>query len=322
MEWVNLKARLLEKGSARVEGASVAAYLGQSTAGPGAGGSGSVFFTRGERRVRLPIREESPVVLLHRGGGVVTLVIDGENVEGTLEKVGLHCPRQAYVTISEQCIHRCRYCMVPFQQGRMKTVGELEARIRTVQNRIDAIAITSGVAANEGEEEKVTLSLVRRIRNLGIPIGVSIYPREETPGLLHAEGVKEVKFNVETATDRLFTQMCPGLDRDPMWRILDRSVALFGENHVFSNVIIGLGETDSEMVTSIENLADRGVIPVLRPLQPAAAVAHYPRVSARRLLSLYGQEEDILKKAGLDPRKARTMCLACTGCDLTPGRDT
>ncbi|MDD1678436.1 MAG: radical SAM protein [Methanomicrobiales archaeon] len=322
MEWVKLKAHLLENGSARVEGAPIDAYLGQSTAGPGAGGSGSAFFTRGEGRVRLSIQEDSPIVLLHRGEGVVTLAVDGETVEGTLEKVGLHCPRQAYVTINERCIHRCKYCMVPFQQGRMKTVEELEAHIRAIQNRIDAIAITSGVAANEGEEEKVTLSLVRRIRHLGIPIGVSIYPREETPGLLHVEGVEEVKFNLETATDHLFTRMCPGLDRDLIWRILDRSVTLFGENHVFSNVIIGLGETDSEMETCIEDLADRGVIPVLRPLQPAAAVAHYPRVSAGRLLSLCEREEAILKTAGLEPLEARTMCLACTGCDLTPGRDT
>jgi len=30
---------------------------------------------------------------------------------------------------------------------------------------------------------------------------------------------------------------------------------------------------------------------------------------------------DILKKYGLDVEVSQTMCLPCTGCDLTPGRD-
>ncbi|MDD1675915.1 MAG: radical SAM protein, partial [Methanomicrobiales archaeon] len=72
----------------------------------------------------------------------------------------------------------------------------------------------------------------------------------------------------------------------------------------------------------IEELAERGVIPILRPLQPAADVADYKRPSAKRLTYLCEREERILRRAGLDPRLARTMCLACTGCDLVPGRDT
>jgi len=322
MEWLELKACLLEKGAVRVEGEPVEEYLSRSTAGPGAGGPGSLFFSRKEGRVRQTIRADSPVTLYHHGRGKVTLLVNGEIVEGSLEKAALHCPRQAYVTISERCIHACRYCMVPFQNGRVKTVEELETRIGGVADRIDAIAITSGVARSVGEEEAITLSLVGRVRSLGIPIGVSIYPREGTPARLYAEGVEEVKFNLETATAPLFTRMCPGLDRDVLWRVLDDSVTLFGRNRVFSNVIVGLGETDTEMEGCIEELADRGVIPILRPLQPAAGVADYERPSAKRLTYLCEREERILRRAGLDPCQARTMCLACTGCDLVPGRDT
>jgi biotin synthase-related radical SAM superfamily protein len=321
MQWARLKAFLLETGAVRVEGEPVKDYLGRSTAGPGAGGPGSLFFSRGEGRVRLAIGRESPITLLHQGEGQVALQLGEEVVKGHLEKVALHCPRQAYVTISERCIFGCRYCMVPHQQGRVKTVEELEDRIRAVASTIDAIAITSGVADSVEKEEARTISLVRRVRPLGIPIGVSIYPQEETPERLHSEGVDEVKFNLETATDSLFKRMCPGLDRDLMWQVLDRSVELFGENRVFSNVIMGLGETDAELEECIRNLTDRGVIPVHRPLQPAADVADYSRPTAGRLLFFYEKEGRILTKAGLDPRKARTMCVACTGCDLVPGRN-
>jgi biotin synthase-related radical SAM superfamily protein len=321
VQWLKLKARLLESGGVRVEGVPVDAFLARSTAGPGAGGSGSIFFTTGKGRVRLSVRGESPVILFHHGEGRVTLRLGEEVVEGRLEPVALHCPRQAFITISERCTHGCRYCQVPAQKGRVKTVDEMEALIRGVADRIDAISITSGISEHPGEEEEITLSLVRKVRSLGIPIGVSIYPTEDTPARLYEAGVDEVKFNLETATAALFREMCPGLDRDQIQSVLDRSVVLFGRNHVFSNVIVGLGETDAELEECMEDLARRGVIPVLRPLQPAAAVAEYPRPSAKRLLHLYHREKEILERAGLDPRRARSMCVSCTGCDLVPGRE-
>ncbi|MDD1677785.1 MAG: radical SAM protein [Methanomicrobiales archaeon] len=321
MQWLKLKAILLEAGGVRLEGKPVDKYLARSTAGPGAGGPGSVFFTTGKGRVRLSLRPDSPISLLHRGDGRVTLQMGSEKVEGRLEKVALHCPRQAYLTISEGCIYGCRYCQVPAQQNRVKTVEEMVSLIRSVADRIDAIAITSGVTESPGEEERITLALVQRVRPLGIPIGVSIYPTRETPARLYEARVDEVKFNLETATEALFREMCPGLDRHLIQEVLDRSVILFGRNHVFSNVIVGLGESDTEMEECMQDLAGRGVIPVLRPLQPAAAIVQYPRPSAKRLLHLFRREQEILEKAGLDPGQALTMCVSCTGCDLVPGRD-
>ena len=62
-------------------------------------------------------------------------------------------------------------------------------------------------------------------------------------------------------------------------------------------------------------------IAVLRPLTPAGSLADRSRPSADRLLRLYKIHERILNGAGLDPGRALTMCAACTGCDLVPGRD-
>ena len=80
-----------------------------------------------------------------------------------------------------------------------------------------------------------------------------------------------------------------------LWQVLDRSVELFGKNRVFSNVIIGLGETDAEMEACIRKLTSHGVIPVLRPLNPVADLAGTPRPSAERLkkiLAIHGQALD------------------------------
>ncbi|MBP1928466.1 biotin synthase-related radical SAM superfamily protein [Methanolinea mesophila] len=321
MEWDELKAGILAAGSARITGLPADDYLAVSTAGPGAGGEGSVFFSVAGRRVRIPVEEEGTLVLEHRGSGIAVLCIGRECIEGILEPVALHCPRQAYITVSAGCIYHCRYCRVPALGGKRKSVAEIREMVGRVRDRIDAISITSGVAYDPKEEEKYVISVIRALAPFSVPIGVSIYPVFGTPDRLRAEGAAEVKFNVEAATDRIFRTMCPGLDRREILRILARSVEVFGKNRVYSNVIIGLGETDAEMEDCIGELAGMGVIPVLRPLNPAGELAGWARPSAERLLRLFRIHERILREKGLDPCSAVTMCSACTGCDMVPGRD-
>jgi biotin synthase-related radical SAM superfamily protein len=322
MNWSHLKARLLAAGSVRLSGEPVDRFVERSRAGPGAGGRGSVFFSIGSHRVRLSVDPESEIELVHGGEGRAELHLDGETIEGRLEAIALHCPRQAYITVSEGCIFRCSYCPVPFQEARVKSPEEVAALVESVAFEIDAISLTSGVVGSAEEDERRVLEVVRRLVGYGKPIGVSIYPLEDTPRRLHDLGVAEVKFNLETATKRLFEEHCPGLDREALCRALRKSVDLFGRNHVFSNVILGLGETDEEMEHCIEELCTLGVIPVVRPLTPAAGCAGHERPSAMRIEKICALHQRHLALAGLDPTAALTMCVACTGCDLVPGRDT
>jgi len=321
MQWEELKARLLEAGSARLSGEPAEDYLAKSTAGPGAGGKGSVFFAMGSHRVKLAINPTSPVEIAHRGGGVADLFFDDRQISGRLLQPGLHCPDQAFITVTEGCIFSCRYCSVPRLAGKRKTVKEIMDLVESVRHRVGAISLTSGVLESIGEEESYVCEVIDHLKFFGLPIGVSIYPTDQTPDKLHALGVTEVKFNIETATPELFAEMCPGLDYDCLWRVLDRSVELFGKGRVFSNVIVGLGETDAEMEACINRLTSHGVIPVLRPLNPVAGCAGRPRPSAGRLRKLFAIHRQALARAGLDTAGALTMCTTCAGCDLVPGRD-
>jgi biotin synthase-related radical SAM superfamily protein len=45
------------------------------------------------------------------------------------------------------------------------------------------------------------------------------------------------------------------------------------------------------------------------------------RPSASRLIAIFRMYARVLREEGLNPAEARTMCSACTGCDLVPGRD-
>jgi biotin synthase-related radical SAM superfamily protein len=321
MQWTALKAQLLAIGSARLTGEPAEQYIARSAAGPGAGGSGAIFFSMGSHRVKLAINPLSAIEIAHRGGGVADLYFEEKLIAGKLLEPGFHCPDQAFITVTGRCIFHCRYCSVPNLQADRKSIGEIVRMVESVRHRISSISITSGVLTSIEEEESYVLQVIEHLAFFNLPIGVSIYPTEKTPDRLKALGVAEVKFNIEAATPAIFSKMCPGLDYSLLWDVLDRSVELFGRNRVFSNVIIGLGETDGELDACIRKLTSRGVIPVLRPLNPVAEMAGIPRPSAERLEKIFSLHERALAAAHLDPKLALTMCTNCAGCDLVPGRD-
>jgi len=321
MPWKDLKARLLSIGTVQMAGEPAERYIARSAAGPGAGGSGAVFFAIGNYRVKLAVSPESSIEVFHHGSGTADLFFKGQRFSGHLLEPGFHCPDQAYITVTGSCIFSCRYCSVPRIGGKRKTIEEIKGMVESVRDRIHAISITSGVLTSIEEEEAFVLEVVENLTSYNLPIGVSIYPTAGTPDRLKNIGVAEVKFNIEAATPDLFSQMCPGLDYGLIWQVLDRSVQVFGKNRVFSNVIFGLGETDAELETCIKKLTSMGVIPVLRPLNPVAGLTGMRRPFAKRLIKIFTIHTRALAESGLDPRLAMTMCTNCTGCDLVPGRD-
>jgi biotin synthase-related radical SAM superfamily protein len=321
MQWKDLKARLLAVGQANLTGEPADQYIARSTAGPGAGGGGAFFFAKGSHRVKLSLNPLSSIEISHRGNGRADLFFEGQRIPGHLLEPGFHCPDQAFITVTGTCIFSCKYCSVPHIGGKRKDLQEILEMVESVRDRVHAISITSGVLSSIEEEETYVLDVVKHLSSFNLPVGVSIYPTATTPDLLKELGVAEVKFNLEAATPEIFSQMCPGLNYGLLWQVLDRSVKLFGKNRVFSNVIVGLGETDSELETCIKNLTSHGVIPVLRPLNPVSKLAGTPRPSAERLKKIFAIHKRALVEAGLDPRLAVTMCTNCAGCDLVPGKD-
>jgi len=315
-----LKAGLLEAGTAKITGGTEG-IISVSKAGPSSGEEGSVFFSSGNMRVRLSIADDSPVEIVITDRDYAVLKFEGEEVEGKVEPAALHCPRQAFITVSEGCIFRCRYCSVPTQEKKFKSPEDTERMIEGVLPDIDCISLTSGVIGSPEEDERRVLEVVKRVMRFGLPIGVSIYPLKETPKKLFDLGVLEVKFNLEAATEKLFQEICPEMEREQIMDALIESVRLFGKNRVFTNIILGAGESDSEMKACISELTSLGIIPVIRPLTPKAEMSDFKRPSKERILRISEYLSEELQKNGLDTKVAETMCTACTGCDLVPGRD-
>lgn len=318
--WTSLKAELLEIGTACITGEDASEYIAKSSSGPGAGGLGSVFFSNGKQRVKLNLSETSPVTLTHHKSGKTTLTLGSKTYEGFLEKPGMHCPNQAFLTVSASCIYSCSYCSVPKLKGKRKSISEIKTLIKQAGD-IKAVSLTSGVASSPEEEETYMLSVLDALQPFCHPVGVEIYPLNKTAEKLYKAGVSEVKFNLETATADLFEKNCRGLNRDIILNELKSAAALFGKGHVFTNVIFGLGETDEDIRTLLEELARIGVIVSLRPLSPKSGVLGMNRPTKERMLRLFKIQSEIHTAYHLNTGCAQTMCGLCTGCDLVPGCD-
>jgi biotin synthase-related radical SAM superfamily protein len=279
--------------------------------------------------VRLSINQSSPLKLVLTGGGGEVAVIEDmeEIVRGRLEPALCHCPDQAYITMSGRCIYDCKFCPVPKLQGEIKSIEKVVQMVDEAERsgRMKAISLTSSVAESSEAEVKRAVCLLKALRErYDLPIGVSVYPTRRSSEELYAAGATEVKYNLETPSPDIFKRCCPGLSMDQVLRSLEEAVSIFGENRVSSNLIIGLGESDNCIRFCASRLADIGVIPILRPISPhplRAGEVEVKRPSAERLLSLAKMMRKVLDERGLRADKAETMCLPCTGCDITPHRD-
>ncbi len=190
---------------------------------------------------------------------------------------------------------------------------------------LSAISLTSGVARSPDDEVRRVAAVVRSLtREYDLPIGVSVYPTSASSEELYAAGASEVKYNVETMDPGIFARVCPELSHAYVLNALEHAVDIFGRNRVTSNVILGLGESDASVRKGVETLTEMGVIPILRPISPhplRRGEIDVARPDAARLIRLGVMLRETLDRYGLRADRGRTMCLPCTGCDLTPHRD-
>jgi biotin synthase-related radical SAM superfamily protein len=323
-----IKAELLSVGTVDVD-ETLLPPSRTSTAGPGMGRQ-SIFFKSGGLRVRLEVNAQSPLKMVRKNGHVVIERDHQEMVEGDIEEVVAHCPDQVYITISERCAYNCQFCSVPKSRGRIKTIGEIIGIVENAKKmgRLNVIALTSGIATSPDDEIDRVVEVVKALAPYKVPIGVAVHPADNSSQRLKDAGVTEVKYSVETMDREIFDRMCKGRKGHTLDFILESlrdAVRVFGRNRVSSNIIIGLGETDECVRQGVEYLVQMGVIPILRPITISPLrkeeLKMATRPSSERLLKLTKMTREMLEKYGLRVDMAQTMCLACTGCDLTPGHD-
>lgn len=147
-------------------------------------------------------------------------------------------------------------------------------------------------------------------------------PRERLEQLLRL-GVDRVCFALDAATPTAFSEVKGGGVGGPYqwerhWEALREALRVFGPGRVTTHLIVGLGETEEEMLATIRRLTDRGVLPSLFALTPvpgtrmeaysAPSVAAYRRLQLGRHLIASGlgrfedmtfNEQGVLKSLGV-----------------------
>lgn len=316
------KAYLISVGTVELQDSAPGGSA--STAGPSAG-EGSIFFRSGDRIVRLTVAP-GPLRLLRDGDEHLIIERGRVVARGHLVEPLLHCPDQAYITVSESCIYDCRFCAVPKLMGPTKSkerVIEMVRRAATT-GRLRAISLTSGVEISPEHEVERVAEIARALKSFNVPIGISVCPTGRSNEILRRAGAVEVKYNLETVDPDIFRSVCPGLSFENIKSALSDAVKVFGRNRVFTNIIVGLGESDRTLIQGIDELTEMGVMPVLRAVYPhplRLADLQMRRPSAERILRLAEHLRRALDRNGLRGDAPLTMCYPCTGCDLIPHRD-
>ena len=194
---LRIKATLLSEGSVSLnlpfsEG-------GKASSGPSAG-SDSLFLTLGNDRVHLKVSDVAALKGMLVDDTLTIFKDDHELVSGRVEVPPVHCPNQAYITLSGSCIFNCLFCAVPRLKGRIKTVDEVLELVEKVRKygTLEAISLTSGVADSPEMEVARAVEILGAVKMYNVPMGVSFYPTKTSSVRLKDAGASEVKYNMET----------------------------------------------------------------------------------------------------------------------------
>jgi biotin synthase-related radical SAM superfamily protein len=157
-------------------------------------------------------------------------------------------------------------------------------------------------ALNHPQSLKALLTLVRTLKQMEIEIPLSISCQPLTLKRMERfrdAGVDRIGIPLDAATEGIFERVKGHLAGSHYtWKgqhaVLLAAVEVFGKGRVSTHLIVGLGETEQEMVNAIQWCVDEDVCPALfsfTPLRGTAlgqrsppTISHYRRVQLARFL--------------------------------------
>jgi len=312
--------------------------LSRSTAGPGAGSASLVLAFVGLRVKKAISREEGEFELVGEPEGY-SLLRNGQPFlsEVELRPVLYHSPEQAFFNLGQECIFDCLFCTSRKLSKDVAKDLDLDRVVELIleahrKGELKAVALTSAVVGSIRETIDRMTYVVDKVRQAlpDVPIGVEPYVESfEDIDRLRNAGANEIKINIESFDPRIIAIACPKLELEKQLEFLRYAVQVFGRGKVTSNIIIGLGETDRNVLEGVSTLASLGVVPSIRALKinpmnrvvMEAALGKLNPVTPERLLHLNQEAKLILMAHGLSTTSYHTMCHECGCCDIVPFRD-
>jgi biotin synthase len=170
------------------------------------------------------------------------------------------------------------------------------------------------------------LALTEALRQkTDVPISISCQPlTNENIRQLAEVGAERIGIPLDAATEKLFDKIKGSAAGGPyswekQFKLLSEAVHIFGKSKVSTHLIVGLGETEREMVEIIQRCADMHVLPALFAFTPITGTAlervpqppiqNYRRIQIARHLMVHGiaryenmrfDSEDCISDFGVD----------------------
>jgi biotin synthase-related radical SAM superfamily protein len=229
-------------------------------------------------------------------------------------------PTTAYLLTyrKDKCVANCGFCpQARESSGRADMLSRISWPVFSMPCVIDEIerAVESGKirrvcvqALNYLEVFQHLLAFVKTIYSrVKVPISISCQPlnRENMQRLAEA-GAERIGIPLDAATEELFDKVKGRSAGGPyVWeeqfKLLSEAVDIFGKGRASTHLIVGLGETEREMVEMIQRCVDMGVLPALfafTPIpgtalenSPQPSVSKYRHVQLARYLIFNGTVE-------------------------------
>jgi biotin synthase-related radical SAM superfamily protein len=285
-------------------------------------------------RIRLLYDNKADLLLCHSPNGnyqilnTLTNTVIAENVQ--IETVLAHAPEQLFFALYKKCITGCKFCPLSIRTDDSHySLDLIYSRIqRAKKAEIKSIGLTSSSPPNLSTSDIVDeyIFLISKIRekiNPRIPIGVSLKtPSREDLCRLKKHGVDEVRLNLEVYNGKLSKKLMPLKSKNAIMKSIEYACDVFGSGQVSSNMLVGVGDSDEELIKGVEALAKIGAVATLYPYDPVEGIeGAFQRPSAERLYSLAIEQKNIFDKYKIDTNRLRTMCCSCSASHIFPGKD-
>jgi biotin synthase len=253
--------------------------------------------------------EEIPEKIRVSLGSAITLKL----LNGKLDAA----PTTAYLMTYRKgkCTANCAFCPQARESGsRTDMLSRISWPIFQTRNVLNSVseAVASGAikrvciqALNYPEVFKDLTTLTRALKlRADVPISISCQPLSvENMRLLAEAGAERIGIPLDAATEELFDAVKGASIGGPynwekQWQVLGEAVKIFGSGMVSTHFIVGLGETEREMVSAIQNCVNIGVLPALfafTPIvgtiledKPQPPLKKYRRIQFARHLIVHG----------------------------------
>jgi biotin synthase-related radical SAM superfamily protein len=250
---------------------------------------------------------------------VINVSIGTATVLGLADAPMATAPTTAYLMLGGRCLMNCAFCAqaresqasalhlsrVTWPEYELKSVVE---RLATAaqQGRINRACLQVTVTGNAFRQSLAILQAVKARSDLPFDIAILPHDLEQVRKLVEA-GADHIGFGLDAACERIFNQVKGGNWARNLALIQDTARAFPGQAAV--HLIVGLGETEQEMVERMQWAHDLGVtvgIFAFTPVRgthlaglPQPPLAVYRRMQAARWLIARSQAR--LEDMDFDP---------------------